>query len=150
MGLIDVVPRIIGVQSENSAAVSNAFHAKTETITPVRATTIADSISVDLPRDGIRAIRAASQTGGTYILVKDEEIIQAIPQLGKFGIFAEPAGATAFAGFLKARDMNLFGTEDRVVVINTGSGLKDVNTAMKSVQPAPIIQPILSELKKLI
>jgi len=149
MGLIDVVPRIIGVQSENSAAVSNAFHAKTETITPVRATTIADSISVDLPRDGIRAIRAASQTGGTYILVKDEEIIQAIPQLGKFGIFAEPAGATAFAGFLKAHEMDLFGTEDRVVVINTGSGLKDVNTAMKSVQPAPIIQPTLSELKKL-
>jgi len=150
MALIDMVPRIIGVQSENSAAVSNAFHANTETITPVRATTIADSISVDLPRDGVRAVRAASQTGGTYILVKDEEIIQAIPQLGKFGIFAEPAGATAFAGFSKALEMGLFKPEDKVVVINTGSGLKDINTAMKSVQPAPIIQPTLSELKKLL
>lgn len=150
LGLIDQIPRIIGVQSENSAAISNAFHANSEKIIPVKATTIADSISVDLPRDGVRAVRAASQTGGTYITVKDEEIIQAIPQLGKYGVFAEPAGAAAFAGFRKAFRMELFNSNSQVIVMNTGSGLKDINSAMKSVVPAPIIQPSLSELKKIL
>lgn len=150
MGLITQVPRIIGVQSDKSAAVSNAFHSNTEVITPVRATTIADSISVDLPRDGVRAVRAATQTGGTYLLVQDEDIVKAIPRLGKLGIFAEPAGATAFAGFLKAVEQGLFTANSKVVVMNTGSGLKDVNTAMKSVQPAPIIEPTLENIKKIL
>ncbi len=62
-------------------------------IIPISAKTIADSISVDLPRDGVRAVRAARETGGTYILVSDDEILQAIATLGPQGIFAEPAGA---------------------------------------------------------
>ena len=64
MGWLDQMPRIIGVQAEGSAAIANAFHAGGETITPVAADTIADSISVDLPRDGVRAVRAARETGG--------------------------------------------------------------------------------------
>ena len=65
------------------------------------ATTLADSISVDLPRDGVRAVRAARETGGQYLTVTDEQIIAAIGEQGKFGIFTEPAGATAYAGFAK-------------------------------------------------
>ncbi len=76
LGWIQTMPRIIGVQAEKSAAIANAFNANTEVITPVSATTIADSISVDLPRDGVRAVRAAKETGGTYITVSDDEIIQ--------------------------------------------------------------------------
>ena len=52
--------RLFGVQTEGSAAVANAYLAGTETITPVHANTLADSISVDLPRDGTRAVRAAA------------------------------------------------------------------------------------------
>jgi threonine synthase len=96
------MPRLFGVQSEGSAAIANAFFDNTETITPVAATTIADSISVDLPRDGVRAVRAPRETGGTYITVKDEDIILAIGEIGPSGIFAEPAGATAYAGLQKA------------------------------------------------
>ncbi len=93
LGWINDVPRIFGVQAEGSAAIANAFLANTEKIIPVSAKTLADSISVDLPRDGVRAVRAASQTGGSYILVSDAEILAAIASLGKAGIFAEPAGA---------------------------------------------------------
>ena len=150
LGWIDRVPRIIGVQSDKSAAVANAFHAKTEKIVPVKATTIADSISVDLPRDGVRAVRAASETDGTYILVPDEEIISAIAQVGKYGIFCEPAGATAYAGFLRAQSSGMFNDHSKVVVFNTGSGLKDINTAMKSVTAAPIIEPTMQKLKQLL
>jgi threonine synthase len=150
LGWLPRIPRIIGVQAEGSAAISNAFHAETETITPVAAQTIADSISVDLPRDGVRAVRAAKETGGTYVNVSDEEILKAIAELGKMGVFAEPAGATAYAGLAKAVASGVVGSEDPILVLNTGSGLKDVRAAMQAVQSAPIIEPTLEAVKKLL
>lgn len=148
LGWLEQMPRIIGVQSEKSAAVANAFFAGTETITPVSATTIADSISVDLPRDGVRAVRAATQTGGAYLTVSDEDIIKAIAPLGRVGIFAEPAGATAYAGLLKALQTGLVQPDDPVLVLNTGSGLKDIRAAMQAVKEAPVIEPTMTALKK--
>jgi len=88
IGLLEVMPRIIGVQAEGSAAVANAFQAGYEKIIPVSAHTLADSISVDLPRDGVRAVRAATQTGGAFVLVSDAEILAAIAEMGRVGIFA--------------------------------------------------------------
>jgi threonine synthase len=150
LGWIARLPRIIGVQAEGSAAIANAFRAGTETIVPVSATTLADSISVDLPRDGVRAIRAARDTGGTYLTVKDADILQAIADLGRMGIFAEPAGATAYAGLVQAAASGLVGGEDPILVLNTGSGLKDVRAAMQVVPQAPVIEPTLAAVKKVL
>ncbi len=150
LGWLDEAPRIFGVQSEGSAAIANVYHSGTEEIVPVSAHTIADSISVDLPRDGIRAVRAARETGGTYLIVSDEEILQGIATMGKAGIFAEPAGATSYAGLVKAIAQGLIDVDDPVLVLNTGSGLKDIRAAMQSVQPAPVIEPTLSALKKIL
>ena len=148
IGWLEQMPRIFGVQSEGSAAVANTFMAGDETIHPVSANTRADSISVDLPRDGVRAVRAARQTGGAYITISDDEIMSAIPELGQVGIFAEPAGAAAYAGLKKALSQDVVSGEDAVLVLNTGSGLKDVNAAMASVSPAMIIEPTLSAVEK--
>ena len=148
LGWLEQMPRIIGVQAEGSAAIYNAFHSGTEEIIPVNAVTIADSISSDLPRDGVRAVRAAKQTGGTYIKVTDDEIVKAIAKLGKVGLFAEPAGSTAYAGLEKAVRENIVSHDDDILVMNTGSGLKDIKTAMQAVTAAPIIEPTLKELKK--
>jgi threonine synthase len=150
LGWLEQMPRIIGIQAEGSAAIANAFHAGTETIIPVSARTLADSISVDLPRDGVRAVRAASETFGTYITVSDEEILAAIPALGKVGIFAEPAGATAYAGLVKALQQARVSPKDPIVVLNTGSGLKDVKAAMQSISQAPVIQPNLEAVKQIL
>jgi len=150
LGWMPRIPRIIGVQAEGSAAISNAFHGNTETITPVSAKTIADSISVDLPRDGVRAVRAVKETGGTYVNVSDAEIIKSIAELGRVGVFAEPAGAAAYAGLVKAAATGLVGSEDPILVLNTGSGLKDVRAAMQAVVEAPIIEPTLEAVKKLL
>ena len=150
LGWIEAMPRIFGVQSGGSAAIANAFHANTEVITPVSANTLADSISVDLPRDGVRAVRAARETGGSYIVVSDEEILTAIAELGKVGIFAEPAGATSYAGLVKALSLGLIGPESPVLVINTGSGLKDVKAAMRASGEAPIIEPTLDAVKRML
>ncbi len=150
LGWIARLPRIIGVQAEGSAAIFNAFHANSEIITAVQANTIADSISVDFPRDGVRAVRAATETGGTYLTVSDDEILQAIASLGQMGIFAEPAGAAAFAGLVSAKNQGWLEAEASVLVMNTGSGLKDIRAAMQAVQPAPIIEPNLEALKKVL
>jgi threonine synthase len=150
LGWIEQIPRIIGVQAEGSAAIANAFHGGTEQITPVSATTIADSISVDLPRDGVRAVRAARETDGTYITVSDNEILSAIAELGRVGVFAEPAGAAAYAGLVKAASSEVIDADDPVLVLNTGSGLKDIRAAMQAIQPAPIIQPTLEDLKRVL
>ncbi len=150
LGWIPNLPRIVGVQAEGSAAIANAFHAHTETITPVSAKTIADSISVDLPRDGVRAVRAARETNGTYLTVSDDEILKAIAELGRMGVFAEPAGAAAYAGLVRAIARGLVGGEHPILVLNTGSGLKDVRAAMQAVAEAPVIEPTLDAVKKVL
>jgi len=147
LGWLKTMPRLFGIQAEGSAAVAAAFAANAETITPVQAHTIADSISVDLPRDGLRALRAARQTNGRYLTVSDDEILAAIAELGKVGIFAEPAGATAYAGLKTALRQGLIASDDPVLVLNTGSGLKDVRAAMQAVSQAPVIEPTLSALR---
>ena len=146
LGWLPVMPRIFGIQSEKSAAIFNAWAAHTETITPVNATTIADSISVDLPRDGVRAVRAAVETNGAYITIPDESIYEGITELGRIGVFAEPAGATAFAGMKRAVAMGYISDQDDVLVINTGSGLKDIRSAMIAAGQAPVITPTMDAL----
>lgn len=148
LGWLEEMPRIFGVQAEGSAAVANAFRSGTEDIVPVQANTLADSISVDLPRDGVRAVRAVRQTGGAYLLVNDEQILEAIAELGKAGIFAEPAGATAYAGLKQAVAQSLVCPDDPILVLNTGNGLKDVQSAMRAVGEAQVIAPELKAVKK--
>ncbi len=150
LGWLERVPRIIGVQADGSASIANAFRAGNEEIIPIAADTIADSISVDLPRDGVRAVRAARETGGTYITVSDADIIKAIAELGKVGVFAEPAGATAYAGLVSAVADGVVREDEPILVLNTGSGLKDVKAAMKAAPEAPVVKPTLEALKRVL
>lgn len=150
LGWMEKMPRIMGVQAEGSAAIANTFNAGTEKIIPISAQTVADSISVDLPRDGVRAVRAARETGGTYIKVSDDEILQAIAALGPLGIFAEPAGATAYAGLVKAAGQGVVKASDPILVFNTGSGLKDVGAAMQAVRAPAVIEPTLEAVRRIL
>jgi threonine synthase len=148
LGWIDHIPRLIGVQAEGSAAVANASAAGTETIMPVAARTLADSIGVDLPRDGVRAVRAASNTGGAYVTVRDDEILAGISMLGRqAAVFAEPAGAAAYAGLVKAVQLGLVQSSETIVVVNTGSGLKDVKAARQAAVEAATIEPTLAAVQ---
>jgi len=82
----------------------------------------------------IKAMAAVTETGGTYLRVSDEEILAAIPTLARgSGVFAEPAGATPYAGLVTAVEKGLVGSDDTVVLLATGSGLKDVASALKAV-----------------
>ncbi len=151
LGWIDRLPKLMGVQAVGSAAVANAWAAGTETITPVAAQTLADSISVDLPRDGVRAVRAAHDTGGVYLTVSDDEILSAMAAFGRqAAIFAEPAGATAYAGLVQAVQRGLVHSSETIVVVNTGSGLKDVRAATRAAPAPTVIEPNLTAVKDVI
>ncbi len=149
LGWIRRVPRLYGVQSTGSAAIYNAFTSGTEEIKPVQAKTLADSISVDLPRDGLRAVRAATETGGAFLAVQDEDILEAVRELAqKAAVFAEPAGATSYAGLIRAVSEGHVEPTEKIVVLNTGNGLKDVNAALKAAGEADVIKPKLEALER--
>jgi len=150
LGWIKKLPRLIGVQAEGSAAIYNAFVQKSDQVNAVKATTIADSISVDLPRDGLRALNRVRQSNGFFITVSDEQILAAIPKLGSAGIFVEPAAAAAYAGLVQSLETSQVDPTTPALVLATGSGLKDIKAAMQSVQPAPIIEPSLDKLKEVL
>jgi threonine synthase len=148
LGWIERTPRIFGVQSEGSAAIYKAFQSEGGAIEPVQADTLADSISVDLPRDGERALRAATDTGGAYVSVPDGAILEAIKALAqREAVFAEPAGAAQLAGLSRALDQGLVDPEDQIVVLVTGSGLKDIRAARQATGEARVIAPSLAALR---
>lgn len=150
LGWIDQMPKLYGIQAEGSAACYNAWKAGTEEITPVNAQTVADSISADLPLDGVRAVRAVRETGGAYLTVTDDEILAAIPELARGeAIFVEPAASAAYAGLKKAAAQGLIKSDERVVVMLTGNGLKDIASAMKVAGAGTVIEPTVEALKRL-
>lgn len=140
LGVIDRVPKMLGVQAAGSAPLTTAFDAGTEEIVRIDANTIADSINVGMPRNGLRALRAVRDSGGRYVNVTDEQIVAWIPRLARAtGVFGEPAGVTAAAGVEQARRDGIIGEDESVAVVVTGSGLKDIKSAMRVAQaPAPI------------
>jgi threonine synthase len=151
LGWIEKMPKLMGVQAAGSAACANAWRANTETITPVAADTLADSIAVDLPRDGVRAVRAVRETGGAYIVVSDADILSAMRALARgAGVFAEPAGATAYAGLAQAARAGQVSADETIVVLNTGNGLKDVKSAMRAAGEAVTLEPTLEAVKRAI
>ena len=157
LGWIDKMPRIIGVQAAGSSYMYQAWKNNEDILTkpPGPSATVADSISAGLPRDRIKALAAVTETNGAYVSVTDDEILEAVPALARgCGVFAEPAGAAAYAGLVKAAAQGLVNPDERIVVLNTGNGLKDVASAMKAVEMGgkrPFhIEPTLEEVKKII
>lgn len=152
LGLIAHIPRIIPIQAEGSAAIVNAINANADHVEPLKESkTIADSISVSAPACGNWALKLVRETHGFGITVTDNEIISAIKELATLtGIFAEPAAATAYAGLKKAVFEKRVSTDETVVVLITGTGLKDVPTAMKTVTIPESVEPNISALEKIV
>jgi threonine synthase len=137
LGWIDKMPRLIGVQADGSSSLVKAWKngENPAKMTPGPAETIADSISASLPRDRVKAIRAVKETNGVYVSVSDDAIIAAISELGRqTGVFAEPAAAATLAGLRQAQLEGAIQPDDRVALLITGSGLKDIASTMRSVE----------------
>jgi len=153
LGWIDHSPRLIGVQAAGSSPLVDAWERGIEgwEMRPAEAHSVADSIVAGLPRDRIKALRAVRQSEGAFIRVSDEEIVAAIPALARgCGVFAEPAAAAAYAGLVKAVEQGLVDPEEQVVVLATGSGLKDIATAIESVGEPAVVSPDLADVRRVI
>jgi threonine synthase len=153
LGWIKKMPRIIGVQSAGSDYMWQAWSKGEDVLTkpPITADTVADSISAGLPRDRIKALAAVRETGGAYVRVSDAQILAAIPTLARgVGVFAEPAAAAAYAGLVKAVDDGLVTADERIVLLATGNGLKDIQSAMRSVGKPHRIAPKLEDVKQVL
>lgn len=155
MGFTDKLPKLMAVQSDKSNAIYQSVKAcKVNTgsaikVCSVCATTIADSISVDQPRDGYMAVKAVLESGGDAVQVSDEEILEAISLLGKNeGIFAEPAGSAAYAGVRKMAELGELSSEETIVAVITGNGLKDVSSALKVAGEPEKIDPTMEDVRK--
>jgi threonine synthase len=147
IGFIDRKPQLIACQAQNSDAVKRAVESD-GVIHPVSGSTVADSISVGIPRDGDAAVTAIRESGGFALAVPDDAIISAIPEMARAaGIFAEPAGVTAYAALKKAVEDRMVDAEEKIVVLVTGNGLKDIDAAMRSAGKPLTIRPNLEELK---
>lgn len=132
-GLTSKVPVIYSAQSSGSDAINRAFvkgHFEN-----IPTSTIADSICVDIPRNGYHALKNLKEYNGRIVTISDDEILLAQKELSETtGLFTEPAGATSYAGLKKAISKNEIEKDACVVVLTTGSGLKDTQTALKGVK----------------
>ena len=150
LGIIEKLPQMIAVQAEKSDAVKRAFESGGD-IQPVSGETVADSISVSTPRDGMAAVIAIRDSQGFALSVTDAEILAAIPDVARgSNVFAEPAAAATYAGLKKAVAEGKVKDNESVVLLITGNGLKDVASAMKSAGKPFVIQPDIAELRKLV
>ncbi|RLE44099.1 threonine synthase [Candidatus Woesearchaeota archaeon] len=126
VGLIKRLPRLVGVQAKGCNPVVRAFHKDMDELPKLKKTkTVAGAINCPDPVDGLKALHAIRKTSGDSIDVSDREIMKARSELGKKGIYAEPAGAVSYAGAKK------LGLKGRVVCVVTGHGLKDPFVKLK-------------------
>lgn len=151
LGWIERIPRLVGVQAEGSSPLVRAWQAGTDVrdMQPEDAHTIADSISAGLPRDRSRGLRAVRETHGAFVAVTDDEILASIPHFARLtGVFAEPAAAAVYAGTQRAVKLGLIAEDERVALISTGSGLKDVRRAQESVAGGLRVPPDAETIRR--
>lgn len=130
LGFIATLPRVLGVQAATVDPLARAF-ASGQAPPACEGQTVADGIDVPVPRNWRKAIKYVKATGGAFVTVSDEEILEAIKTSGRLaGVFAEPGAAASIAGVKRAVADGVIGKNEDVLAVVTGNGLKDIKTAM--------------------
>ena len=144
-------PRLYGTQAAGCAPIVNLVRGGGATIQPVIPDTIARSIAIGNPADGLFAARAMRTTGGWASAVTDAELVAGIRLLAETtGVFTETAGGVTVAGAAAlAREGRLTG-DDEVVLCITGNGLKTIEALNGELPEAPIIAPKMREVAALV
>jgi len=149
LGIIEKIPCIVAVQSDGSDnLIKNINKDKFEIKI---SNTIADSISVDIPRNFYMAKDFIQKYKGEYLSISDNEILKASKILSEeTGLFAEPAAAAAFAAMLKYTEMSKIQAGSNNVVLLTGSGLKDLRSVQSIINIPEAIESNIENLSKLL
>lgn len=150
LGVIDRMPRLLGVQAEGAKPVLEAFNSSGELV-PSGTDTLADSIAVGTPRNWRRAIQQIRLSRGDMIAVSDDEILDAMRLTARLGgVFGEPAGVAGIAGLRKALARGIVKEHESAVVVVTGNGLKDIQSARQAAGTAIDVEPDISFLQKVL
>jgi threonine synthase len=157
LGILPTLPRILAVQADGAAPLAKAWGAKNygdgsvAGYEKVKAHTAADSIAVGEPRNWRKALRAVKASGGAIVAVSDDAILEAAPSIARStGVFAEPTGSAPLAGLARAREEGIVSAKDRVLIVVTGNGLKDVAGAASKAPPAHTIGVSLDEVARVL
>jgi threonine synthase len=151
LGFIDGYPKLIAVQPEGNHPLVRAWRMRADphNIKPWEKPpeTIATGLEDTYPWDGDMGLKALYETSGYGVVVSDGEIINAMKLLASLeGVFAEPSGAAGLAGLIKATEEKLVDRDEVIVVLVTGHGLKDIDTALKITGEPPTVNPSEEEL----
>jgi threonine synthase len=146
LGFIPRLPRLLGVQAEGARPLVDAFREGRDLI-PGPAETLADSICVGHPRNWRKALKAVRESGGAFVAVPDDAILEAMQKAGGLaGLFGEPAGVAGLAGLRRAVAEKIVGRRETALVVLTGSGLKDVKSALRAAGQPVSLRPDDGEL----
>lgn len=154
LGLINKLPRIAGIQAEGCAPLVKAYEESRkpdEIENWGKPETLAITIGVPFPLDGATALTAIRKSKGAAVRVSDKEILRAERLLAENeGIFAEPAGAASLAGLMRLLEKGIIGKDEIIVFEVTGTGLKDLNSAIKTYEKPPCIKIKSKEVENVI
>jgi threonine synthase len=143
LGLVEDKPyRVYGAQAAGCSPVSSAFKSGADVIRPVKPDTIAKSLAIGNPADGVYVLDICRETGGAVEDVTDDEVRAGIVLLARTeGIFTETAGGTTVGVLRKLVESGRLDPTLETVVINTGHGLKTLDAVGDAVGPAATIDP---------
>jgi threonine synthase len=148
LGFINQAPKLLGVQAEGASPILESFASGLDLV-PVPTNTIADSIAVGTPRNWRRAIQEIRKSEGAMISVSDQEILDAMRSTARLGgVFGEPAGVTGVAGLKNAIAQGMIDRDSSAVVVITGNGLKDIQSAKQATGQPIDIEPDFGLLEK--
>ncbi|MGB3691850.1 MAG: threonine synthase [Spirulinaceae cyanobacterium] len=149
-GLVeDKEVRFSGAQAEGCSPIAQAFKEGRDFVTPVKPNTIAKSIAIGNPADGIYALDLARKTNGNIESVTDKEIIDGIKLLAETeGIFTETAGGTTIAVLKKLVEAGKISADETTVVYITGNGLKTQEAVQNYVGQPLNIEPKLESFER--
>ncbi len=136
--------RISGAQPQGCSPVASAFLEGHDFVRPVKPSTIAKSLAIGNPADGVYALDVVRSTGGAIAAVSDEQILEAIRLLARTeGIFAETAGGVTMAVLMELVADGKIHKDERTVVYITGNGLKTVEALAPTSNVSETIPPSL-------
>jgi threonine synthase len=149
LGLVEGTPyRVFGAQATGCSPVSAAFKAGHDVVAPVRPSTIAKSLAIGNPADGIYALDVVRRTGGAITDVSDDDVVEGIRLLARTeGIFAETAGGVTVATLRALLTSGQLDPDAETVILNTGDGLKTLDAVAPVAKPTVTIAPSLAAFR---
>jgi threonine synthase len=150
LGLIDKVrTRMFMAQAAGCSPIANAYLSGSKTIIPVKPKTIAKSLAIGNPADGIYALKTIRESQGGACVVPEEEVAEGMKLLAETeGIFAETAGGVVIAALKRLAVSGIIKKEEPTVAYITGCGLKTLEAIADKVVPVIHIKPTVDSFEK--